>query len=520
MVSDQGDLLGSISMATEKKAVLPRKWYLATNQLNLFYMLAAGLIMPPLGFGSKYYKDTLEISPGWCLLFSDQVPQAAVEYSIQEAAHLSSCLLELDISNLTGDIHVIAGDGTLQSASLPDGLPSDARALFVPGPLPVTLISSIVFHSKDEKKQIEDDVKDFGNVPLDAFKRSVGGAKLFKGSVIDWNSARKAVLPNRSVNLQRAQASGAMMAMLFQFGNSGQQSALAARIVFEPEGDLTHYKNIDPIIAGLAPWLRGESPNADIATHFFWGAVDALISSQSQASSALDVILGYLEGAATDLDEKRWQESLHQLASDLMQVARFTDSTVSELLARHTKPFSRALVLFFLRESCTELRDFKHDSLSEVDYLVASILFAAREGWRGLPNELRSLPGLSTAVPPRMAAQAQLTHDGGIGFGTMPNRPKPLRELLEPTAAGWSKAQREVALQMAREGKWAGIQTRVTLGHGDYALRVDGRGVHFVFDGDAKAVETTIDQETFFQELARHDFSVKQEEKLRKILRI
>lgn len=520
MKSVQGEFPELTSKATEKKDELLRKWYLVTNQLNLFYMLAAGLIMPPLGFGNKYYKDTLEISPGWCLLFPGQVSQKAVAYSMQEASHLTSCLLELDISNLIGDIHVIAGDGKLQSASLPDGLPSDARALFVPGPLPVTIISSIIFHSKDEKKQIEDDAKDFGNVRLDAFKRSVGGTKLFKGSENDWNSARKAELPNRSVNLQRAQAIGAMMAMLSQFGNLGQQSSFAARIVFEPEGDLTQYKNIDPIIAGLAPWLRGESPNGDIATHFFWGAVDALISSQFQASSALDVILVYLERAATNLEEKRWQDALHQLAGDLRQVAGFIDSTVSELLARHTKPFSRALVLFFLLESSAELRDFKHDSLTEVDYLVASILFAAREGWRGLPNELRSLPGLSTAVPPRMAAQAQLTHDGGIGFGVMPDRPRPLRELLEPTAAGWSKAQSEVALQIAREGKWAGIQTRVTLEQGDYALKVDGRGMHFVFDGDAKAVETTIDQETFFQELAGHYFSVKEEEKLRKIIRI
>ena len=37
----------------------PKHCDFITNHLNLLYMLASGLMMPPQGFGDKYYRDTL-----------------------------------------------------------------------------------------------------------------------------------------------------------------------------------------------------------------------------------------------------------------------------------------------------------------------------------------------------------------------------------------------------------------------------------------------------------------------------
>jgi len=47
----------------------PKTGILVTNHLNLMYMLAAGLLMPPSGFGGKYYGDTLAAFPGWLPVF-------------------------------------------------------------------------------------------------------------------------------------------------------------------------------------------------------------------------------------------------------------------------------------------------------------------------------------------------------------------------------------------------------------------------------------------------------------------
>ena len=63
-------------------------WYFVTNQLNLMYMLAAGMIMPPKGFGKKYYEDSLNVVPGWIPLFAGTVPKRMLDTVVKENANL------------------------------------------------------------------------------------------------------------------------------------------------------------------------------------------------------------------------------------------------------------------------------------------------------------------------------------------------------------------------------------------------------------------------------------------------
>ena len=39
------------------------------------------------------------------------------------------------------------------------------------------------------------------------------------------------------------------------------------------------------------------------------------------------------------------------------------------------------MILFFLRNRCAELLEFRSDRLREPDWLTAAVLFGAREGW-------------------------------------------------------------------------------------------------------------------------------------------
>ena len=80
------------------------KWRLVTNQRNLFYMLAAGMVMSPKGFGEKYYQDTLSSFPGWIPLFADNVPKAAIDLSVSERHHLIPCIVTIDLKNLHGGL--------------------------------------------------------------------------------------------------------------------------------------------------------------------------------------------------------------------------------------------------------------------------------------------------------------------------------------------------------------------------------------------------------------------------------
>jgi hypothetical protein len=515
---ESDDLFGSEAAPASPDA---RIWCLATNQRNLFFMLAAGLIMPPSGFGKKYYQDSLAANPGWIPLFPQQAPKAAVQFSIEERSHLVPCVLEMNLAGLAGEVWAMTIDGSLERRSLPHGLKSDEQALFVPAPIPVTMIASVVFQSKEDKIASEADAKDFGNVPMDSVRRTVSSRK-FNGADAGWGKARDAGLPERRVELGKAQASGAIMAMLLQFGNLGQQGVESIRMAFDTDdGQLT--SGVDPIIADLHQWMWKEIDleTQDVLQKLFWGAVEGLVDwrSRESALSPLDVILDYLAVAGESLDE-RMRNALAKLANDLRKLAGVTDSTVTELFERHPKPFSRVMTLFFLRESCAELLEFRHPLLGEADYLAASVLFGARDGWIGLPTELRNVNGLSEAVPTRMAALVHQQQDSGLEFRSMPARPKPVRELMEPGPRGWRKGQREVALLLAREGKWPGVQTRITLGKGDYRMEIDGRGMHLILDGEAKAVQTEIDHETFFRELATRGLSNKQDAKMRSVLKV
>ena len=80
------------------KAKAPASGLLVTNHLNLMYMLAAGLVMPPAGFGDKYYRDPLECFPGWIPLFIDRVPKAAIESATREAGHLRPIIVRIRLS--------------------------------------------------------------------------------------------------------------------------------------------------------------------------------------------------------------------------------------------------------------------------------------------------------------------------------------------------------------------------------------------------------------------------------------
>ena len=50
-------------------------WLYITNQMNLMMILAAGLFMPQQGFGDKYYRDLLQLFPGWIPLLPGSVQQ-------------------------------------------------------------------------------------------------------------------------------------------------------------------------------------------------------------------------------------------------------------------------------------------------------------------------------------------------------------------------------------------------------------------------------------------------------------
>ncbi len=512
-------------------ASAPASAFLVTNHLNLLYMLAAGMVMPPSGFGDKYYQDTLACCPGWIPLFlGKRLPADAVRFSTSEAGHLKPVVVEIELIGLSGTIAAFGTEGT-RELRFPDQVDGSESVLLIPAPLPTSRIRHIVFPSPEDKRAVETAALDFANVPLQDFKRKTIKTVFAKPSDEQWPPGPGPA--ERAASLQAPLAAGGIMAMLFQFGHQGDLSLAACRNAFDPDDDSTPPGN-EFIPAGLRAWMRAgraSSPAPDATTEpavsadlqnafqevLLWGAVDRLLDYKNTgpATSAEDVLLDYLDEETPKLDE-RLQAGARKLRATLGSLTGLADATPSELFDRHETPLARAMILFLLRDRCADLLEFRNDRLREPDWLTAAILFGAREGWMGLPLTLRAVPGLANAATHRMAQMALRIAGTDLDLGAPPARPRPLRELFGDGRT-WGTKQNAAAAKLAQALKWDCVRTRIKLAQGEYKLSVHGASVYIEILGEP-GLDTQVDPERFFHSLAETRVESRVEEKVRKTL--
>ena len=507
----------------------PQSALLVTNHLNLMYMLAAGLVMPPAGFGEKYYQDTLECFPGWIPLFVDQVPGTAIKSSIQEVGHLKPVIVQIGLTGLSGRVAAV-GQGGLRELQFPHEVDGTEWVLLVPAPLPTSWIKSIFFQSRDERLACERSAKDFGNVPLEDFRRDATRKALFtKAANAEWPPREGP--GERSVPLERPLAAGAVAAMLFLFGNLGDQALRACRSAFVPVGAPPAPAD-GAILAGLGPWMRegavplpaSPDPETDRTSlqnayqgALFWGAVEQLAKwrEAGQAKNPESVLLDYLAGTSA-IRDPRAQAGVRKLQDTLQSLSGIGDATASELFARHNTPLAHAMTLFFLCRDCVDLSDYQNDQLGEMDWLAAAILFGVRDGWLNLPLQLRGPRDLSVAVSHRMAQKAHRIAGTQLNLGRVPAMPTPLRELLGD-GANWRARERAAALELARLYKWNCVRTRINLSPGEYKLAVKHGSTYIELPGTPK-IAPEIERDQFISQLANTRLDGQTETKIRRML--
>ena len=397
------DQLMLIKSDAKDEVPAPRSALLVTNHLNLMYMLAAGMVMPPAGFGEKYYRDTLECFPGWIPLFVDRIPAAALQSSIQEAGHLKPVIVQIGLTGLAGRVAAM-GQGGLREFQFPHQVDGTEWVLLVPAPLPTSRIESILFRSRDDRLACERSAKDLANVPLEDFRRDATRKALFaKAADREWPPRDGPA--RQSVSLERPFAGGAVAAMLFLFGNLGDQAVRACRIAFEPVDDHLVPADDGAILTGLGLWMQeGAMPLPASPDHetdrtslqnayqgaLFWGAVERLAKwrEAGQTMNPESVLLDYLAETSATLDP-RVQAGVRKLQDTLESLSGIGAATASEPFARHNTPLAHAMTLFFLCRDCVDLFDYQSDRLGEMDWLAAAILFGVRDGWLNLPLRLR-----------------------------------------------------------------------------------------------------------------------------------
>ena len=514
----QGSLLDDMSRprASVTSRAAPATGDLVTNHLNLMYMLGAGLVLPPAGFGNKYYQDTLDCCPGWIPLFTGRPRRQAIDHSLFEADHLKPCIVRISLEEFSGRVFSLKA-GHLQEHRFPDEV-GKPELLFLPAPLPTSAIEKVIFRSVRERKACGMAARDYANVPWTDFTTRTEAPRFLKAPSAPWPP--KGVPEARDTPLGSAQAAGGIMAMLRLMGNrsanqipaTGETLGIAAcRVVFDPP-PVTAPEVAGTILAGLGAWMRSGREQRPASESFsgvndrivwqrlFWGAADRLaleIEADTGGDSAA-LLLKYFCDASTRVPSNL-RERVRILANDLESLTGLGEFRASDLWKRYSTPLSRAMSLLFLRRTCAELLEFQAPELGEEDWLAAAILFGARSGWLSLPLSLRGGPTVSRAVSHRMCAMSHRMADSGFDLGPAPERPKPLAEWF---VGSWSARQRSAALELARKQAWDCIETRVKLGRGDYRLEVGQGGMEIVFPGEAKAVHTAVDRDRFLKFLA------------------
>lgn len=492
----------------------PQKGLFVTNHLNLMYILAAGLVMPPAGFGDKHYADILGTFPGWIPLFVDSPSKAAIDLASSEAKHLKPVIVQFDLSKLSGRVHVMTANG-VETRGFSAEFQGNERVILIPAPLPVSWIEFIAFRTMDDKKACEADSKDFGNVPLRDFTRK-SKQVLFTNALPEPWPLSSGFAEQISVPLEQPLAAGGVMAMLQCFANLGDQAVHACQTAFDPGIGTSKPMEVHPILSGLGTWIgkgaatlpvqpnSAQDPTAlqnACQARLFWEGVHRLIAwkEDGQRGSAEQLVLDHLAEAVEDPDEKSLG-GVRSLKDALASLSGLADVTPSELFEWHGTPFAHAMILFFLCRDCSDLYNYESDWLVETDRLAAAVLCGVRDGWIDLPLRLRGDRAISDAICHRMAQMSHRLAGSGIDLGAAPPRVRPLREMFEDTGS-WKARKKSAALELARIRKWDCVHTSINLRAGEYRLVVKGGTLSIEVPGEPKIVPE-VDGERFLEFLA------------------
>jgi hypothetical protein len=258
----------------------------------------------------------------------------------------------------------------------------------------------------------------------------------------------------------------------------------------------------------LVPWIEsgGFRPDSLVQARLFWGAVQTMVDARLGGSSEkpLDVVLGFLDDQLSNLQEVGHRSRLEKLIADMRSSFGLGGGTITQLFEHHKGTLSRPLLLFCLRERCLDLLEFSHPDLSDEELVLAAILFGVRDGWRGLPVEVRAPKELSRFVEYRMFEVECRPRSAGLSLGHAPQRPIPLRELLMRGDGARSEAQTASLANVVGLLGWQDcIVSRIRLSQGQYRLNISAEGVEVVVRGDIKSPIVEIDKGALLKKISQ-----------------
>lgn len=393
------------------------RWFLPTNTDNLKMMVAQGLITSLDGFSpEKYYCDELKNYPGYIPLFKNTIPSKTLKLVVSEAKGMTACLIEI---NLTAIKNIEK---------------TESAFLKLLAPLPLSCIKQIIFKSKKDKDNLENEQKVSSNFILAGLKLHYGkpGEKLFVTTDtldgIDANIETKkldmldSVLPPQ-VNYPKVYAFGGLLANLLYFTKNGKKSNELYKNFLSNKGE-----KIKTNILAVYRYFFADIQNSEDSLQTMY---NALIDKSINHDDFKNNIIELLEG---DTWDAKLKERTVELAQKLREFEG-NDRPVSARFEQAKKPLERLLLMLFHKENTDGMWDYHLDLLSEEDYLLFALLFGIRDKFIKIPKSLRLYQELQNFISFKMAEFAHENHknSGSSDFLIFkkPKAPKTIYSLIE-----------------------------------------------------------------------------------------
>jgi len=396
------------------------RWFIPTNTENLKMIIAQGLISSPKGF-QKYYKDLLEILPGYILIFKNKIPPEMLKYVTIEDNTLRQCILEIDIKNIVAGILFALSDGKWVEVSISDIASSTSVIFLIPAPMPLSSISKVIFKTIKYKHSFEDDAKLYSNVPISEIKLhyTKTDEKLFnpKPNITDIsiNSLKNIELNTLMDNAYtKTYAIGGLLANLFYFAKNGQLSQKILDVWFlDKKSD-----NIEDY--GLFEYLHNNKdlPEYDLKSKIYAKILEYLVISKDFKED----IINYLQADPDPIMEK--------IAKKLINFDNMSEKPFSQEYIEAKTKYGKMLLMLFYRDDTESLIELQLDVLKEEDYIVYGMLFAIRDKFIQIPKFIRGYNGLQNYISAYMANYYHKGSNTGIEFKT-PKKPLTLIEMLK-----------------------------------------------------------------------------------------
>ncbi len=385
------------------------RWFIPTNTENLKMIIAQGLICNPDGF-KKYYSDVLELTQGYIPVFKNEIGQDILTYVLSEMNGLTPAIVEIDLKKITGIVKKVE-ENRLVDSDLKDVESEDI--LFIKAPLPLSIVSTLIFKSKADKESFEEDSKLYSNVVLAELKLSstVAEQKLFTSNILSGdlvNDFKKIIVDVDEVDYKKVYAYGGLLLNLFYFAKNGNRSNAHYQLFSSLEKE-SEKQDID-----VYDYFKAfDSHDTNIKKKMDYGLINIAIESNDFKEDVLDFLL-------SDIWDERSAKRTKELANKLKQFESNIDKTVSEQFEEAKTALEKTLLMLFLREDSESLMDYTLDIFTEKDYLNFAMMFGVRDKFIKILKELREFTGLQNFVSLKMAEYAHSSIESNVKFKSLP----------------------------------------------------------------------------------------------------